>query len=247
MEENKIGLAVITYNRLDYLKQCIESLDKHNWGGATVKVVCDDGSTQEGYTDYLNELSQKGLIVKRNPVNSGVAVNKNEALHTLMDEGCTHLFLMEDDILMKYPKTCIKYIAYGLIHDLKHMNYALHGPLNKGNQRFLQGICVYPDSVGAFSYYHKDVIITVGYFDTNFKNAWEHVEHTFRISKQLYTTPFWYFADHPESEMMLGEIPGAIDNSSIRPRPDWQENIQKGREYWATKHDGIPPPRPQWS
>jgi len=241
----KIGLAVITFNRLDYLKQCIESLQKNNWGGAEVRVVVDDGSDYEGYPEYLDFIGvEYGIEVLQLDVNSGVATAKNVGLQFLMDKQCTDLFLMEDDILMKNPTTCIKYITYGMIHKLQHINFALHGQLNKGRGRIVDGVACYPNIVGAFSYYTREVIEIVGYMDTNFVNAWEHVEHTYRVASMGYTTPFWFFADHIDSKDLLVEIEGSIDNSSIRPRNDWKDNIEKGKVYWIKKHGSFLPPSP---
>ena len=237
MSNEKIGLAVISYNRLDYLKKCIKALDTNNWGGAKLRIIIDDHSNTPGYMTYLKEQERKGKIVIRNRENSGVAVSKNTALKIMMNQGCEHLFLMEDDILMQIKDTCTMYIDYAKKHNLHHLNFALHGEMNKG-KKFLYNheITVYPQIVGAFSYYSKTAIETVGLMDENFKNAWEHVEHTYRMTLAQLTTPFWHFADHPISDILLKEIPGSIDTSSIRPRPDWQKNIQEGKMYWMAKH-----------
>ena len=37
-----IGLGVVTYSRPEYLSQCLASLEKNNWGGATCVVVSVD-------------------------------------------------------------------------------------------------------------------------------------------------------------------------------------------------------------
>lgn len=240
----KIGLAVVTYKRLSFLKQCIDSLNKNNWGGATCRVVVDDHSDTPEYEKYLNELRDNGIMVIENVENSGVATSKNHGLTWMWEEGCTDMFLMEDDITMKDPKTCIKYIAYAKSHDLQHMNFGLHGYMNVGKGFYnYEGVWCYPECVGAFSYYTREVIDVVGFMDTKFKNAWEHVEHTFRICEYVYTTPFWQFADHPQSGDMLQEIPQSINMSVIRPRSDWQENIHKGKDYFIQKHGRWLPPR----
>lgn len=232
-----IGIGIITYNRLDFLRVCMDSLDKNDYGGADLVVVVDDCSTQEGYKEYLKELTNKGIIVITKEQNKGVAHSKNAALKYMMEQGCEHLFLMEDDIIMKNPKTCSYYISYAKHHTLQHMNFALHGPANIGKGFYItededsDPLLVYPDCVGAFSYYTREVIEVVGYMDENFVNAWEHVWHTLQICKYGYTTPFWYFADHPLNYKLLEEQPGSIDKSSIRPRDDWQDNIKKGYEY----------------
>jgi len=241
----KIGLTLLTYNRLSYLRQSIEALNKANWGGANFKLVVDDGSTEEGYEEYLKTLPSLGINVYTKDKNLGIANSKNAGLRTMINNKCEHLFLMEDDIIMKSKNTCLHYINYANDHTIFHMNFGLHGPLNKGKGYNFENVWVYPDCVGAFSYYTKEVIETVGYMDENFMNAWEHVEQTMRIAEANYTTPFWRFADHPISGKMLEEIPDSIDNSSIRIRDDWASNIEKGKQYFLKKYGRGFPPRPK--
>ncbi len=244
----KIGLGIVTYNRPEYLKQCLEAASKNNWGGAEHIYVYDDCS--DNWEEIRDICKQYDIQFTRGLENKGVATAKNVCLKRLIDLHCEHLFIMEDDMLITHEKICDYYISYAQKNYLKHLNFALHGPLNKGKRSFKSVkwnmICVYPDCVGAFSYYHKDVIEEVGYIDENFINAWEHVEHTYRIAQAGLTTPFWYFADHPFSERFIKEIEGSIEKSSIRPRSDWSKNINEGQKYWIKKHGEFLPPRPQW-
>lgn len=174
----KIGLAVIAYMRPDYLEQCLTSLDNNNWGGATERVVCIDFKDID-MSEKLQAICQKhGVMCLAQLTNKGVAHNKNTALVHMMNADCEHLFLMEDDIIMKDPNTCIKYIKYAEKMQIEHMNFAHHGPANKGFELvwdLKQGpMTVYPNCVGAFSYYTRNCIDKVGLFDENFKNVWEH-------------------------------------------------------------------------
>ena len=244
----KIGLGVVSYNRPEYLKQCLESLEKNGWSGAHVRMVVEDGSDEkhkEAY-DALEEQYCDHVMFFRSEQNQGVGPAKNLILQHLIDEGCDHLFIMEDDILMILPVTCFEYINYAAEKGVFHLNFALHGDGNIGRKHEIDGICVYPNCVGAFSYYHKKCIDTVGFLDEKFHNAWEHVEHTMRIANAGLTTPFWYFADHPDSGDMLREIEGSIQNSSIRPREDWKKSIEEGYLYWVDKHKEFLPERPTW-
>ena len=238
-----IGLCLCTYNRLSYLKQCIKALNKNKWGGVTTKVVIDDCSTEKGYPEYLHKLRKHGIIVCEKHINKGIGDSKNFGLQSLLSDDCDHLFLMEDDILMKHPNTCQMYIDYAKGKGIHHMNFALHGDMNKDEGFMYKDIYCYPNCVGAFSYYTRECIDKVGYFDENFTNAWEHVEHTYRISEAGMTTPFWKFADHLLNSMLLKEIPNSINHSIIRPRTDWQENIEEGMKYWIKKHGKFLPKR----
>lgn len=56
-QNDKIGLAVITYNRPVYLRRVLDRLKKLNWGGANeILVVVDEHYCQEKY-GWLNQYS----------------------------------------------------------------------------------------------------------------------------------------------------------------------------------------------
>ena len=239
-----IGLAVITYNRPDYCLKVLESLIANNCGGANKVIVIDDNSTIS-YKHIISLLYQTNISFYTNSTNRGVAHSKNKAFKLLLEAGCDHIFLMEDDILMVDPDTCGYYISSAERFKVQHLNFGLHGTMNTGKGFWKDGVFCYPDCVGAFSYYSREVLEKVGLMDENFKNAWEHVEHTYRIIEAGYHPEFWNFADCPISDELLKEIPGSIDNSVIRPRSDWMENIQRGRIYWDDKHGSWLPPRPK--
>lgn len=245
MTQENTGLAVVTYNRQHRLKQCLESLEENNWGGAEHRVVCVDELDSPKYGSLMDEFPHVHWVFQEN---KGVAANKNSALKKLLSLGCDVLFLMEDDILMKSPTACIEYDIFARGAGVQHLNFALHGNQRRIKWRVLiKNIPCYPDCVGAFSYYTREVIETVGYMDENFVNAWEHVEHTMRIANAGYTTPFWFFADHPDNDKLLEEQEGSLEDSSIRPRSDWKPNIKKGQEYWIQKHGSFLPPRPDYN
>jgi hypothetical protein len=98
--------------------------------------------------------------------------------------------------------------------------------------------------VGAFSYYHRSVLETVGLIDEAFINAWEHVEHTYQIIKRKMHPAFWNFADVWESNRFFDEIGTVATTSVIRKDNTHQLNIQAGRLYFQKKHGidilGIP-------
>jgi GT2 family glycosyltransferase len=173
--------------------------------------------------------------------NVGVGPAKNALIKELMAEGCTDIFLMEDDILMTAPGVCDWYIQCAKDYKVEHLNFAHHGPANVGRKRIVwfkdKPVLVHPHCVGAFSYYTRNCLEKVGLMDENFRNVFEHVELTFRIIKLGMHPPFWNFADAMNSEKFLAEIPGSIENSSIRHDPEWRTNMKNAYDYWMKKHN----------
>jgi GT2 family glycosyltransferase len=92
-----------------------------------------------------------------------------------------------------------------------------------------------------FSFFTRKVLTEVGYIDEDFYNAWEHVDHTYRIIKAGYHPPFWYFSDIYNSHKYLTEAPQAIDKSTIASdNEQWKKNVYGGREIYLKKHGHYP-------
>jgi glycosyltransferase involved in cell wall biosynthesis len=243
----KIGLGIITWKRPEYLRQALASVidaPVHE-----IFVCIDGGQSQEEAVETMAVCEEFEVPYKLLSSNRGVAVVKNECIKRLMENECKHIFLMEDDNIVLDRRVFHGYIHEAFRTGALHMNFGLHGHLNTGKGRYViwngKKVWVYPHIVGAFSYYHRKVFDTIGLLDEHFFNATEHVEHTYVAGKANLTTPFWYFIDHPASAQMLQEIPGSIENSTIRNLPDWQENIAKAKEHWMNKHGTWLPPTPE--
>jgi len=250
---SKIGLGIITCNREDFYKNCIKSVSS---------CPLDEIVTVNDGEPYKTKPAAGELIQHKE--NKGVGISKNDALKHLMDRGCEHLFLMEDDIVVKDPvgvgyRVFAEYIRAAHRSGLWHLMFGYHGPANKGvrgnNPVPRAGIQYDEDCeisfnehcVGAFCYYHKGIIKNVGLMDETFKNAWEHVEHSYRIVKMGLLPAYWWWPDISGSCKYLDEQACSEVNSSIRPRSDWMENIQTGAKYFYNKHGYEPTTVPDTS
>lgn len=233
----KVGVGIATFDRPDYLRQCLEGIK--NLTGAVDSIwVYNDGSNRKDYEDVYKETKAQ---IKHAKENKGVAKAKNWLLKKLMDEGCDYIFLLEDDIVIKSPKAVTEYIKMSEVSGIEHFMFAHHGPV--GTEKFagtVNGIDFFSGCVGAWCMYTRRVINTVGYFDENFINAWEHIEHTKRIADAGLTTRWGIFPDVHGSKKWLEEIPGSIDSSSIKPRADWMANTINGLIYWRNKDKRFP-------
>jgi hypothetical protein len=257
-DPNKIGVGMTTYNAENRIKQSAFTVPK--W----VKnfVIVNDG------TPYDDSSYPEQAHIIQHKTNQCVGAAKNSSIKYLMDLGCEHIFLIEDDILIKDENVFEEYIKHSVISGIKHLNFALHGPANKkGSKGFTSledrkdsnmnpnprmvipypeniEIALYPNCVGAFSYYHRSVIEKIGYFDPIFKNAWEHVDHTFQSIKSNFHPPFWYFADIQKSWEYLTDIPNSIEDSTIARTPEWSENFRIGTQHYKKKNGVTPTETP---
>lgn len=254
MDIKKVGVGMVTYNSEHRIVESAFTIP--NW--IENFVIVNDG------TPYNSESYPNHAHIIQHEKNMCVGAAKNTAIKYLMDLGCEHIFIIEDDILIKDDKVFSQYIKYSALSGIKHLNFALHGPANKkgstgfkdlSDRKDVDGepnprmmvpypegikIALYPNCVGAFSYYHRSVLEKIGLFDPAFKNAWEHVEHTYQAIKSGFHPPFWYFADIENSWDYLTDIPNSIENSTIARTPEWNENFRKGTIWYKKKH-GITP------
>jgi len=200
-----IGLGLVSYGRPDYRALAVEAIEAH----------C--------------ALDEFVLIEDVSPV--GVA--KNQALEKLLASGCDWLFLSEDDVIVQSPLAITGYVKACEESGYEHLAFHAHGYHNGQPLAVVGPITLWPNYVGAWSIYSRRCLEEVGLFDEAFRSSWEHVEHTLRLARVGFTAPWRGAADATGSEDWLAEIPGSIENSSIRHTPDWIEGMNAGKKHWA--------------
>ena len=242
----KIGLCVVTCSReimlnnlLKSLRGCIDEFDE--------LVIVNDGDDV-----WISPWGPLKYHYIRNKTNLGVGKSKNKGMKHLLDKGCDYIFVIEDDMIIKDPKIFEEYIKASKISGLQHFLVGTHGPINKrgisGGKLYprkvidygnLQ-IALYQHCVGAFCFYTRECLEAVGLHDENYLNAFEHVDHSYMLAKAGYCTPYWWWPDIENSTTLIEEQACSEESSTIRPRKDWQQNIQDSFQYFYKKH-GVTP------
>lgn len=237
---SKIGIGIITCNRTDFLYSCISSIDQ-SWYDEIV--IVNDGELPVQDSRYK---------IVNNPENLGVCKSKNKALKHLLDKGCEHIFLVEDD--MKFKGNVFKeYIKASEVSGIQHFMFGYHGPANKGGisggmpkpRKIIDyndvKVALNQHCVGAVCYFTKKSLDDVGLFDEQFdKNNFEHVEHSFCLAKAGYSTPYWWWADLANSTDFIEEQACSEENSAIRRGDDWQQSIIDSAYIFKNKHGVMP-------
>lgn len=246
MTNNKIGIGLVAYQRPEMFTNLINSIPD---GIGTICVVNDDPI---GYKSSIYPSKIKNII--QHTKNLGPACAKNNLLRYLIQDGCNHLFLIEEDQKILNPAVFEQYIKHSEKTGLWHWNFYGHGPANKKpdgtkNPRqvidYGDGIEVgfYPNCVGAFSYYLKNIIRHVGYMDERFSalKCWEHIEHTHRIIKAGLLPAFWWFNDILNSDQYIQEQASSEVSSVItNHKEEWNKGMQIGTALYAHIHGAIP-------
>ena len=233
-----LGIAIITCNREDMYRVCIDSIQS-DWYDELVTV--NDGNSVTCYKGEYIETSG----------GEGVGRAKNTALQYLLKMGCEYIILVEDD--MKFKANIFKaYIDAHKKTGIHHFMFGYHGPANKagisGGKPVPRKVVDYGDvkialnqhCVGAVTFYTRESLEDVGLYDEKYTNAFEHVDHSYMLAKKGYSTPYWWWADLANSLDYVEEQACSEDNSAIRPRDDWQSNIQKSAIYFYHKHQVSP-------
>lgn len=227
-----IGVAIITYNRPDYYKQVLESLPNEKFGAL---VVVNDGENS-----YVRDEDAEYVI--RNKTRLGVAKSKNIAIKALLDhiDEIEHIFIIEDDILIKRDDVFEEYIKAANSTGIHHLCYEKVA----GNGKTLKYKLEQPDGVklgfytnpqGAFMYVNAKIIKKLGKFDEGYTNAFEHIDFEYNLSKKGVAPPFWYFPDLLNSEDYLTDIEGSSENSSITNKEQYKENWDSSAQHFIKK------------
>ncbi len=269
-KDMKIGVGIITYKREHYFKNCYNSIP---WDKVDVAVVVNDGP-EYNLQEINVELNDKTTLIQHTQ-NCKLAKTKNDALKFLHNSGCDHIFIIEDDTIIEDKDVFSKYIKASQKTGILHLNYGPGSPFNRKQDSSIQydlhnrhlckqdsepaprlivdygdniKIALYTHTVAAFVYYHRKCLDIAGFMDEDFnENAWEHVEHTYRIIKAGIHPPFWWFADLVDSENLISSQKGAIENSSIATESDkpweqqeWAHKVNRGIELYKRKHGHAP-------
>jgi glycosyltransferase involved in cell wall biosynthesis len=264
MPKNKIGIGIITCNRPHYFYECIKSIDKNIIG--SIVVVNDGKDLNEEIKEYLNNSNIHYIL---NEKNLGVSKTKNKALKYLLEQDCEHIFVLEDDCIIGDNNVWNKYIKAYEVTGIPHFNFGPGSPWNRKQDdpsiigdlskrqlakqntspnpkltvQHKDGVvlCMYEHIVAMFTYFHNSILKEVGFLDEEFYNAWEHVEHTYRIIKAGKYTPFWWFADIEGSENYIKEAENEKANTSLASNEEkFMKQVQEGLQHFYKLHNTVP-------
>lgn len=192
----KFVLAITTYNRLPYLKRCVDSwkITKSKITTWTL-IIADDGST-DGTIEYLDQLDVPDstlMLIKNKRI--GVHQQVNTILAGLDRLNFDFCFKVDDDIFFKKAGWDIAYYETAMKSGYHHLVYCDSiwakeqqkvKPTVKENLVSAVGLF---NIQGHFYTITPDVLQQVGYFDVdNFGfRGMGHVDYTARCARKGFT------------------------------------------------------------
>ncbi|HEI4029997.1 TPA: glycosyltransferase family 2 protein [Escherichia coli] len=233
VSHNKIGIAITTHNRPQVLANSLEQHRKHLPAGAVVFVI-DDGSNPPAKVPGWCKLI-------RHDKSLGIVASKNASLECLMDSGCEHLFLWDDDAYAIADNWHLPYIKSPEPH-LAYQFLDLAGPRKINDMTVLyrdDKHIAYTGQRGVMLYYHRSAIEKVGGFDPVYgRGMYEHPDLALRIYNAGLST--WAFADVAGSEKLIHSMDEYEEVSRSIPRPE-RESLAKtnARIYSARRDSGY--------
>lgn len=238
----RIGIGIITCDREPLFRRSAAALPP-----ADVIVAVNDGAEYDT-SAYPSSITK--VIQHRS--NKGVGRSKNDAIHYLLQQGCDHIFLCEDDVAVADPAIISRYIAAAKSSGIQHFNFGFHGPNNRTpdgrpapvhQHRYSDGtrLIFNRHLTGAFSYYSREILRIAGPMDRFYRNAYEHVDHTYQIITQDGHPPFGWFADLEGSEQAIVDLDETLSQSVIRKNGTIQRiRLKVFTKYFRWKHGYYP-------
>ena len=217
---SNIGIAISTHNRHDVLSLALDHHLKHLPAGALV-VVIDDGSSKPVAVP-------DGVRLIRCDMSRGIVAAKNSSLEALINAGCEHLFLWDDDAWpvaggweRPYIESPEPHLAY------QFEDFATGQKLNDIAVLYRDNKHVaYTGQRGVMLYYHRSAIEKVGGFDPIYQRGmYEHSDLAMRIHNAGLTS--WAFADVVGSSEFIYSLDEhqAVERSV--PKPDREAQVKR--------------------
>jgi glycosyltransferase involved in cell wall biosynthesis len=234
MVKNKIGVGIITYNSENYFKDLYTSLPLANID--ELVVVNGGNHYRENYACHW---------IQHN-TNCYPAVCRNDCINFLMNRNCEHIFLIEDDMIIKSPNIFDNYIEASKVSGLKYFSFVStsweSGEPNKRTPRLTVeytpdiSVSFYKNMCNEFTYHHYTAFEKTGLYDTQFRDPFD-IDMAYRESLQDYTSPFWWFADITNSDDLICNNPIAVSRlQADRPDGSREQRIQEQWKLFVHKH-----------
>lgn len=234
MDKGKIGVGVTTYNSEEYYKALYNSLPLDK-----IDVLV----TVNGGDSYKDEY--KGNWIQHSE-NVYPSVCRNDCINFLLQRNCEHIFIIEDDMILKSEDIFQKYIQASKESGLKYFSFVStsweSGTPGKRTPRLTVeyknnvSISFFQNMCNEFTYHHRSCYEKVGLYDSNYRDPWD-IDMAYRESQQDYAAPFWWFADVTGSDDLVMNNPSAVSRlQGARTDGSREQRIQKEWEYFIKKH-----------
>jgi GT2 family glycosyltransferase len=216
---NNIGIGILSYNRAESLKRCVQSILQNTDLKQTTVFISDDCSTDQNIKEYLNELeSNRDIVVIRNSERLGVAGNTNRLLRCL--SRFKYGILLNDDVEIKRKGWDTFYIDSFNVTGMHHFIFRQEGVYGarKGQQVVHKGLKLWKVDEkphGAVLAFTNDMFNRVGYFNESYGiYGMEHVDWSLKAYEFGLQVGGFFDVDGSEEYFVLHSDKSSVDNKS---------------------------------
>ncbi len=110
MFKKDLGIIICNFNKIDYLKGCLETLFKSNFKNLSYDVIIVDNASTDGSSEYVKE-SYPNIILLQNETNTGGSGGFDRGIRFAIEKEYKHVALLDNDILLE-KDTIINLIEY---------------------------------------------------------------------------------------------------------------------------------------
>ncbi|WP_165786869.1 glycosyltransferase family 2 protein [Aliarcobacter cryaerophilus] len=205
-----LGIVICNFNKVDYLKGCLETLYKSNFENLTYDVIVVDNASTDGSPDFIKE-NYPQIILLENETNIGGSGGFDRGIRYATQKEYNYVALLDNDILLE-KNTILNLYQY--IKTNSKVGVVGSKICTMDNKDILQELGGFIDFEDRFSFYnplkyHKDdnslpetvvcdyvpaccmittkeVLKKVGSFNTNHFIYWDDMDWCTRVRKTGY-------------------------------------------------------------
>jgi len=229
-----VSVIVATYNQERFIGRCIRSLMQQSLEKNKYEIiVINDGSTDK--TNFALNLFHKAIIVINNKKNYGLPKSINKGIKKANGK---YIVRVDSDDFVN--KNFLHFLSYFLETNFNEDAVACDYLKVDDDEKVIARLNCENEPIACGILFKKKDLLKIGLYDENFTNAFEHVDHSYQLAKNGFSTPYWWWADIANSLDFVQEQKCSEDSSAIRPRSDWQSNIQQAAQYFMKKNNVSP-------
>lgn len=194
MEDRKsVDCVVVTYNRLDLLKECVQAIRKQSYPVSHFFII--DNCSTDGTWDYLKSIKNETIIPIHLKKNLGGAGGFNAGLKIFINNSTSdYIWTMDDDTIPSYnalekmmEKVNVSHKLGFLCSNVRWQDKSvaimnIPSPAKNWNEYSEQGVTKVNSASFVSIMFPREVVYKVGYPITDFFIWGDDVEYTLRIT-----------------------------------------------------------------
>ncbi|MCT7590786.1 glycosyltransferase family 2 protein [Aliarcobacter butzleri] len=100
MTKKDIGIVICNFNKVDYLKGCLETLYKSNFENLTYDVIVVDNASTDGSSKFVKD-NYSQIILLENETNTGGSGGFDRGIRYSIQKKYDYVVLLDNDILLE--------------------------------------------------------------------------------------------------------------------------------------------------